>query len=434
MAFTDKLRSTLNKTVDGIQSINNPFPDDTYKKYYEIVYGLFSSIQEYVEYDNIKVFVEHHLEGTCDEDKLKKILLYFNEFHEGYRLFYSEQNLKDYCFSKSFPAQKTEKLIATNRELNESKTYRYEIIDVYNIFFKDAIEKIKLEYTTIVDNAKIQGSNYFTQSLKDIYENYKNIIDTEPLTKIMFNICYKDVVEYITLDFNEIIDTITNIGNSYLYHFNEGLTVLKRKYYFIFEYEYSSLFYGIIKSLIHDAVYAGNEIVEEFMISEIFYLPRTESPSEEFRLTTLYKSATMAVRAWHFEKGSQKHDEYSSVTYDEYREFVLTRTEYKQKIEKHPFEKETYIQKYINYISDKENFHSILSDRDNDYLFDLICNLAFKKALEYFDIEYSDVELELENISDAEAESRIYGLIVDYFYKQEYNNGSRFLSSVLWPC
>ena len=51
MGFADKLRSKINKVsdtvqgaVDNAQSGFDPLPDETSKKYYEIAYGLLSSI------------------------------------------------------------------------------------------------------------------------------------------------------------------------------------------------------------------------------------------------------------------------------------------------------------------------------------------------------------------------------------------------------
>lgn len=101
MGFADKLRSTINKVSDTAQAAGDPLPDETSRKYYEIAYGLLSSVchtecdrdlllmkevekttYDIVPFDAVKKYIEYHLNQPCDENKLLSIL--DNFFNQGY--------------------------------------------------------------------------------------------------------------------------------------------------------------------------------------------------------------------------------------------------------------------------------------------------------------------------------------------------------------
>ena len=69
MGLFDKLRDTVTKAVDVVQSNYTPLADETSKEYYEIIYGLLASVGS-VSYNGIKNYVEHCTSISCDEEKL----------------------------------------------------------------------------------------------------------------------------------------------------------------------------------------------------------------------------------------------------------------------------------------------------------------------------------------------------------------------------
>lgn len=380
MGFADKLRSTINKVTDTVQNAVDtaqsgyePLPDDISKKYYEIAYGLMSSVYhtrytnnifgeeieetEYdiVPFDAVKKYIEYHLNQPCDEGKLLSIL--DNYFYVNNDRIYNryvggtEGNafIRSNLADKKLPTLKINKLIEKNNELDQIKTYRCTRDEFYNI-------------------------------------------------------CYNDIFYDIKSEYNYILEVIERTGQSY--HLFEGLRRIEKKYLNVID---NIATHDMIHKAIANSLYEGNETVRNFIL-EYFYGIHKDSEGKYIYIF----ASKVAVRAWHFEKYGQDKTNYISITEDECRNFVLNSKSYMNEVENHPFDRDAYIAKYTDTIKNSGmSFSCDYSHGKDEYFIDTICNLAWKEASEHFNVVY-DSDDSWATKTDAEKENYICGMIHRY--------------------
>lgn len=381
MGFADKLRSTINKVsdtvqnaVDTAQSGYDPLPDETSRKYYEIAYGLMSSVchtdctrdllldkeiekthYDIVPFDAVKKYIEYHLNQPCDENKLLSIL--DNFFNQGY----NNRTYKRYVggtdgdafirsnlASKKLPVLKINKLVEINNELDQIKNYRCTRDEFYNICYSDIFSEIKSEYDYVLDVIERTGQiGHLFEGLRRIGKKYLNVID---------DIATRDMIHKA-------------IANSF---------------------------------------YEGNEIVKRFILEE--FCKRDINDGDAY----LYIfAARVAVRAWHFEKYGQNKATYASITEEECRNFVLNSKSFMKEVENHPFDRDTHIAGWANNIRQCMTFSCDYSNGKDKYFIDAVCNLTWKETSEYFDIAY-DSDDDWATNTDAEKQVYICGIIYNY--------------------
>ena len=135
--------------------------------------------------------------------------------------------------------------------------------------------------------------------------------------------------------------------------------------------------------------------------------------------------ALVVAKALHFEKYGNNREGYISVTDDEYRNLVLNVYCYKKSIENHPFDKEVYIQKYVDGIKKGYVFHNVYSSywqyrRDyergfplespDEYFSDAACHFVWKKIAQKR-VWLNENE---ENISDSLNVNDVFDIIIAY--------------------
>lgn len=374
MGFADKLRSTINKVSGTDQTAANPLPDETSRKYYEIAYGLMSSVchtdcthdvlldkeieetsYDIVPFDAVKKYIEYHLNQPCDENKLLSIL--DNFFNRGY----NNRTYKRYVggtdgdafirsnlASKKLPVLKINKLVEINNELDQIKNYRCTRDEFYNICYSDIFSEIKSEYNYVLDVIERTGQiGHLFEGLRRIGEKYLNVID---------DIAIRDMIH-------------KSIANSF---------------------------------------YEGNEIVKRFILEEFC---KRDINDEDAHIYIF--ASRVAVRAWYFEKHGQNQATYTSITEEECRNFVLNSKPYMKEVENHPFDRDLYIAKWTDVIKGRMSFSCDYSNGKDKYFIDAVCNLTWKEASEYFNVVY-DSDDDWATNTDAEKQVYICGIIYNY--------------------
>lgn len=95
----------------------------------------------------------------------------------------------------------------------------------------------------------------------------------------------------------------------------------------------------------------------------------------------------LALRALHFEEQGGDAENYTALTEDDYRNFVLRISAYKEDIDNHPFDTEEYITKYVNFIKDADVFgcksgsisaQAFFIDSVDEYYSDAVCHFVWK--------------------------------------------------------
>lgn len=374
MGFADKLRSTINKVSGTAQAAADPLPDETSRKYYEIAYGLMSSVchtdcthsvlldkeieettYDIVPFDAVKKYIEYHLNQPCDENKLLSILdNFFNHGYNNrtYRRYVGGTDgdafIRSNLASKKLPMLKINKLVEINNELDQIKNYRCTRDEFYNICYSDIFSEIKSEYNYVLDVIERTGQiDHLFEGLRRIGKKYLNIID---------DIATRDMIH-------------KSIANSF---------------------------------------YEGNEIVKRFILEE--FCKRDINDGDAY----LYIfAARVAVRAWHFEKYGQNKATYASITEEECRNFVLNSKSFMKEVENHPFDRDTHIAGWANNIRQCMTFSCDYSNGEDKYFIDAVCNLTWKEASEYFNVVYDSDDGWATN-TDAEKQVYICGIIYNY--------------------
>lgn len=366
MGFADKLRSTINKVTDTVQSAvdtaqsgYNPFPDDISKKYYEIAYGLLSSVcsisKKYgstsityhnVSFDAIKKYVEFYLKEPCDDVKLLSILdKYFaghNEELKGYCC-KSDNSLRQYVArDNNIPAKTISNLIQLNEVLNLKKSYMCSNEEIYDICYKETIENIKDE----------------------------------------FNYVFKVVEEYNDLEY-----------------FEKGLREITKKYRKTMPIV---LLNPLVDNLVYDSFWSRNPITEKCFLKLLYsYM----SIKAKHAIESLEYFSSFALRVVHFENYTGNSADYSSVTEEECRDFVMNFDAYAKRIKEHPFDRDEYIDKCIKDIKKipilKYDVYGRSYEEEtpqNNYFIDYMCNLAWKEISGIYEVDGMDDKGKIANV------------------------------------
>ena len=277
MGFLDKLRDAANKAVNSVQSLNNPLSNETEKVYYEIVYGALKSLGVGANYEALKKYIEFHTGQQCDEATLQQILIWFADDygHRKYYLTSSEAGMRARANStakpKSITPSTTEKIIEINKGL-------------------DAVPKYKCSFDEACD------------------------------------ICYKDEVAQIRAEYQNVFDIIAE-REQYRY-LEPGLKKIEKTY----QEEYCTLARRLLRQWIFEDLQAGKDIVQKAYAEAVIYgIKGIRETSirwkrEKRKCITggpVSYVAAIAIRALHFEQFGWSKENYSSITAEECKEFVM---------------------------------------------------------------------------------------------------------------
>lgn len=358
MGFADKLRSKINKVsdtvqgaVDNAQSGFDPLPDETSKKYYEIAYGLLSSIYwekeqedfyhkktkeifyEKVHFNTIKNYIEYHSGEACDVEKLHSILNDYFDKSNNSEEFSRFSSIRDYSIlrsnlqNKKIPSKKIENLVEINKELDRTQAY---------VCSRDAI----------------------------------------------LDICFKDAINDIKAKFDNVLTIVEEYGESKF--LDEGLGRIRKE---CNETLPSTLADSIIKKVFLDSFYSGNSIITKCSVNFFIHYAVVKH-AEAFGLSDCFPHfSALSLKALHFEHYGNNKENYSPITDEECRDFVLNNKFYADALRSHPFDKDEYVNKFVAEIKEACNYISkYFFLRDLDYavsedahFIDNICNLAWKK-------------------------------------------------------
>lgn len=330
MGLFNKLESAITNAATKIS--NNPFNNEIFKKYYEIVYGLLLSVGE-MNYDGIKRYVEFNLNEPCTEEKLEKVVFYFTKFkpmyHKNGTLLYklcSNQDLKSRAsIDKDISMRTANILIKTNESLSEVKAYTCTRKEAYNICYKDIFESIKSEMLFALNIVSERGYKYFEEGHEKIKNKYEKMIGHEKTKELIH-----DAILYFYFEDNK-----------------------------------------------------GAKMVLLAGLDGVLYKKKSAC-----------KIASVVLRAFNFEESSKSIDEYISFSEKMCKEFVLNNDYFKSRIADHPYNQEEYSDNCIKDILNSETFCN--NRFENSYLpiinstsswgepeiyyADSVCNLYWKEV------------------------------------------------------
>ena len=179
-------------------------------------------------------------------------------------------------------------------------------------------------------------------------------------------------------------------------------------------------------SIVKDIVIAnsfceGNPITRKVVLE--YFIDTVVGRMNSETYTSLYDVtddiSLIVLKALHFEEYGKSREGYTTVTAQEYRDFVLNVNYYKGVIDKNPFDKEKYIEKFINKISQRQAVSGVYSSFKechhitcvDNYFCDALCNLAWKAIAGVADwLNAYD-----ENISNSRNVSDVFDILVTYF-------------------
>ncbi len=364
--LVDKIKSTgiaekLNITGTAADSQNNSaFADEESKKYYEIAFGLLSSLNGFIPmtYEGIKRYVEFHLGNSCNEEKLEKVLSYIDKPLGEYKLYTLHRFIKedgqlydgsDYFAKWKFSPKLTQELLAFNNLLDSQKTYRCPKHKIVDICYTDILDDIKKAYNSILNICKERNDyTLFQEGINKKFGGFR----TEYAEKIDFSAV------------NMIID-----------------------------------------KLIRDSFFEGDEIVKSVLFEKAFEI---FSNHKEYRDREV---VSMALRALHFEQFGNNKEAYESISYDVCYDYVMNSGSYAKARESHVFDKEEFVTKESKAVYSRNIFgKKFLPNKDDKYYTDAVCHMIWKELCE----KYNEYDWEDDK---PVSESKDPGCIVFLIYK-----------------
>ena len=275
-------------------------------------------------------------------------------------------------------------------------------------FLGTSCDREKLERALELYN--LSRNDYPTQKAEIIVSDFRKSLTKS--TRYQLNryqahkkFCQRQI-EMSTAELNQIIDVIKDNAN-YRF-FSQGLSKMHCD--------------SIVKDIvIANSFCEGNPITRKVVLE--YFIDTVVGRMNSETYTSLYDVtddiSLIVLKALHFEEYGKSREGYTTVTAQEYRDFVLNVNYYKGVIDKNPFDKEKYIEKFINKISQRQAVSGVYSSFKechhitcvDNYFCDALCNLAWKAIAGVADwLNAYD-----ENISNSRNVSDVFDILVTYF-------------------
>lgn len=196
------------------------------------------------------------------------------------------------------------------------------------------------------------------------------------------DICFKDAINDIKAKFDNVLTIVEEYGE--FKFLDEGLGRIRKK---CNEKLPSTLADSIIKKVFLDSFYSGNPIITKCSVNFFIHYAVVKH-ADAFGLSDCFPHfSALSLKALHFEHYGNNKENYSPITDEECRDFVLNNKLYTDALRSHPFDKDEYVNKFVAEIKEACNYISkYFFLRDLDYavsedahFIDNICNLAWKK-------------------------------------------------------
>ena len=296
---------------------------------------------------------------------------------------------------------------------------------------------IEFQLGTLCDDAKLQEALNLEALLKAEYPKTKKEEELKERVKVIkrtiaetnaysctkveaYNICCRELIDEMTSEYNVILDIIK--GNVNCQHFGQGIY---KKIYEKYDKQIGTYRTVDLTCLvISNSLYEGNAITQEIVLEYLLdiYENRVNKRRPEAIENPIDVITGMALKALHFEKYREDKTAYTTISADDCRDFILNDKSYKAKIEKHPFEKEEYIGRYIENIKDGAVFRLDYSSYPSyelfwikncdDYFIDFVCNLVWREVAKNYTESVNGAG---ENISESRNASDVVNMLCDYF-------------------
>ena len=234
---------------------------------------------------------------------------------------------------------------------------------------------------------------------KSLRESTKYTMDRYEACKLF---CKKEI-DMVTIEYNKVLDVIKD--NINYDHFMQGLKRIKCD--------------STVKDVvIYNSFVDNNPITRELMLT--FFVDSFTALIKNDSYSQLYDThddiAKVVLKALYFEKHGQSKEGYTSITDDEYYNFVINTPYYSEEINDHPFDKDEFTQKFIKLIKESEALsksgYAVIFRED--YYCDLACNYMWKTITQSGNWIKNG-----EDISNSTKAQDVFDIICNYFKKLE---------------
>ena len=233
---------------------SHPLPDDTHKKYYEIVYGLMRSVHgresdpiTTVTYDGVRNYVVHHVGEPCDETALKGVYRYLKTV---YRTIDSEGDYwqRRLIVDEKMSQKHVDILVAFNSALDQRPTCRCSLQEALAICYAGIVDALELLNTHV-------GEADFLDYLCSQKKHYEQYADEATICELLDVACHDALVTLLTPEMNKVLAVVESDG---IGCFPEGLSRIQRQFEKIFG---QGVFRRLIYAWLRAQYFDGNETV-----------------------------------------------------------------------------------------------------------------------------------------------------------------------------
>lgn len=405
--FLDKLniKEVLNNITQQLGLGEKPSEEET-NSYYEMAYGLYFSRglkdgdREWaISKERIINYVEFHLNKPCNRMVLSAVLRCF-DFNGHYYYFPTNEaklsKLKKFENSSNYKYSRGQAYSIANTKLKDlqfvAEFFNNETAKEYYIVSCAILSSIKEGVTfegiknyissklgacdsnllskvlenfaqgktstysssnvvlyRLAKNANILylNKNVFSNNLQEMVNGYTCSVEEG------YHICYPEITEKIDSEYKKIIDIVEANGVKY---FKEGVDKVVSTYKSVIGEKNIQEY---IHTITRNWYFKSNQIVEKVLVA---YLEVALWKQQE-----MHAVASVALRTLRFKNFSGDVESYQTFSEEECRKFVMSNDVYVSDIDKHPYEKEEYTEKYIKYIKGVSVF-----DRGDRKLFDSV--------------------------------------------------------------
>ena len=221
-------------------------------------------------------------------------------------------------------------------------------------------------------------------------------------------------IEAVEIEYSKVLDIIKDNVN--YKHFSQGIRSIKAS---------NTAKHIVIAKSFCEGNAITQEVIFEYLIDD--FVSRMNNDTYTKLHNCRDDIALLVLKALHFEKYSANEVNYKSISDDSFTNFVSNVVYYKKAIDDHPFEKESYIEKFANCIKNGKIIDGVYTSfgRDcfhitsvNDYFCDAVCNHAWKVISKKYNWQNHDGE----NISNSKNPQDIFDIICCYLENPEDYN------------
>lgn len=252
-------------------------------------------------------------------------------------------------------------------------------------------------------------TDYPTNDIESVLSNFRKSLKNSTTYRLeryeAANLFLQDEIAAATIEYDKVLDVIKDNVN--YKHFSQGLDNMS--------------FGGTIKDIVISTSFLdGNTITKKLVFDYLISIYVGRMTNSTYTAISNYTDdiALLALKAVHFEKYKGCRADYTTISDEDCRAFVLEEPAYKTAIDDHPFETEKYVTRFVDRMKKAGVFVGTYTSFDfkcyrigcvDDYFCDAVCNWVWK--------EISDSETWMKNeedISESNDPSDVFSIVFTY--------------------